>query len=67
MQLTGSLAVLVALTPAALITNLSAVVPDGLLLVNEDSFTDKDLKLAGCHPTLSRMDRWLVTGWFGSR
>lgn len=41
--------VLVALNPAALVTNLSDVLPGGLLLVNEDGFTDKDLKLAGCH------------------
>lgn len=40
--------VLVAMNPAALATNLSDVVPGGLLLVNEDGFTDKDLKLAGC-------------------
>ncbi len=41
-----SLDALVAMNPAALVTNLSDLVKGGLLIVNEDSFEDKDLKLA---------------------
>ena len=37
---------LVALNPAALVTNLNDLRKGGLLIVNEDSFEDKDLKLA---------------------
>lgn len=37
---------LVAMNPAALVTNLNDLVKGGLLIVNEDSFEDKDLKLA---------------------
>jgi len=37
---------LVAMNPAALITNLGDLNKGGLLIVNEDSFEDKDLKLA---------------------
>jgi len=37
---------LVAMNPAALVTNLADLVKGGLLIVNEDSFEDKDLKLA---------------------
>ncbi|GIW97636.1 MAG: 2-oxoglutarate ferredoxin oxidoreductase subunit alpha [Pirellulaceae bacterium] len=37
---------LVAMNPAALITNYKDLRPGGLLIVDEDSFTDKDLKLA---------------------
>lgn len=37
---------LVAMNPAALVTNLSDLRPGGLLIVDEDSFEDKDLKLA---------------------
>lgn len=37
---------LVAMNPAALVTNLSDLRPGGLLIVNEDSFEEKDLKLA---------------------
>ena len=38
---------LVAMNPAALVTNISDLRKGGLLIVNEDSFEDKDLKLAG--------------------
>lgn len=41
-----SLDALVAMNPAALVTNLSDLIKGGLLIVNEDSFEDKDLKLA---------------------
>ena len=41
-----ALDVLVAMNPAALITNLKDLNKGGLLIVNEDSFEDKDLKLA---------------------
>ncbi len=34
------------MNPAALVTNISDLRPGGLLIVNEDSFEDKDLKLA---------------------
>ena len=37
---------LVAMNPAALVTNLTDLRPGGILIVNEDSFTAKDLKLA---------------------
>lgn len=37
---------LVAMNPAALVTNLKDLRLGGLLIVNEDSFEDKDLKLA---------------------
>ena len=37
---------LVAMNPAALVTNIHDLRPGGLLIVNEDSFEDKDLKLA---------------------
>ena len=37
---------LVAMNPAALITNISDLNPGGVLIVNEDSFEAKDLKLA---------------------
>ncbi len=37
---------LVAMNPAALVTNLADLVKGGLLIVNEDSFEEKDLKLA---------------------
>jgi 2-oxoglutarate/2-oxoacid ferredoxin oxidoreductase subunit alpha len=41
-----SLDALVAMNPAALVTNLADLNKGGLLIVNEDSFEDKDLKLA---------------------
>src|SRR6476660_8632073 len=41
-----SLDSLVAMNPAALVTNLKDLRHSGLLIVNEDSFEDKDLKLA---------------------
>jgi len=41
-----SLDSLVAMNPAALVTNLKDLCKGGLLIVNEDSFEDKDLKLA---------------------
>lgn len=41
-----SLDALVAMNPAALVTNIADLVKGGLLVVNEDSFEDKDLKLA---------------------
>src|SRR5690606_26203927 len=34
--------VLVAMNPAALVTNISDLIPGGTLIVNEESFTDKD-------------------------
>lgn len=37
---------LVAMNPAALVTNLSDLRPGGTLIVNEDNFEEKDLKLA---------------------
>ncbi len=37
---------LVAMNPAALVTNLADLTKGGLLIVNDDSFDDKDLKLA---------------------
>jgi len=41
-----SLDALVAMNPAALVTNLKDLRAGGLLIVNEDSFEEKDLKLA---------------------
>lgn len=37
---------LVAMNPAALVTNVSDLEPGGILIVNEDAFSPKDLKLA---------------------
>lgn len=37
---------LVAMNPAALVTNVPDLKPGGILIVNAESFTDKDLKLA---------------------
>ena len=39
--------VLVAMNPAALITNLKDLIPGGLVIVDADSFTDKNLTRAG--------------------
>jgi 2-oxoglutarate ferredoxin oxidoreductase subunit alpha len=39
---------LVAMNPAALATNLADLKPAGVLIVNEDGFSAKDLKLAHC-------------------
>jgi 2-oxoglutarate ferredoxin oxidoreductase subunit alpha len=39
---------LVAMNPAALVTNLADLEPGGILVVNEDAFAAKDLKLANC-------------------
>src|SRR6478672_6444947 len=38
---------LVAMNPAALKTNIKAVHPGGIVIVNEDAFTPNDLKKAG--------------------
>jgi 2-oxoglutarate ferredoxin oxidoreductase subunit alpha len=38
---------LVAMNPAALVTNLRDLVKGGILIVDKDSFDDKDLKMAG--------------------
>src|ERR1700753_3298506 len=40
---------LVAMNPAALVTNLQDLVKGGILIVNEDAFEDKELKQAGYH------------------
>lgn len=39
---------LVAMNPAALVTNLPDLVPGGILIVNADSFAKRDLQTAGC-------------------
>jgi 2-oxoglutarate ferredoxin oxidoreductase subunit alpha len=39
---------LVVMNPAALVTNIADLLPGGILIVNEDAFTAKDLKLANC-------------------
>ena len=39
---------LVAMNPAALVTNIADLKPNGLLIVDEDSFEARDLKLANC-------------------
>jgi 2-oxoglutarate ferredoxin oxidoreductase subunit alpha len=39
---------LVAMNPAALVTNLPDLVPGGILIVDADSFTKRDLQTAGC-------------------
>ena len=38
---------LVAMNPAALVTNLADLIPGGILIVNKDAFDEKSLKLAG--------------------
>ncbi len=40
--------VLVAMNPAALKANIKSLKANGVLIVNADSFTEKDLKLAAC-------------------
>jgi 2-oxoglutarate ferredoxin oxidoreductase subunit alpha len=40
--------VLVAMNPAALMVNIGALVPGGIVVVNSDSFKDGDLKKAKC-------------------
>jgi 2-oxoglutarate ferredoxin oxidoreductase subunit alpha len=39
---------LVAMNPAALVTNLQDLVPGGALIVDNDSFAKRDLQVAGC-------------------
>ncbi len=39
---------LVVMNPAALVTNLADLEPGGTLIINEDAFTAKDLRLASC-------------------
>ena len=39
---------LIAMNPAALVTNIGDLKRGGILIANEDNFTDKDLKLAHC-------------------
>jgi len=39
--------VLVAMNPAALVTNIRRLRENGIVIVNEDSFTEKNFKLAG--------------------
>ena len=39
---------LVAMNPAALVTNLEDLVPGGILIVDSDSFTKRDLQTASC-------------------
>ncbi len=39
---------LIVMNPAALVTNVQDLVPGGILIVNTDSYSDKDLKLAQC-------------------
>lgn len=39
--------VLVAMNPAALVTNVKMLRENGTIIVNEDAFTDKNLKIAG--------------------
>jgi len=39
---------LVAMNPAGLVTNLADLVPGGVLVVDANSFTARDLQLAGC-------------------
>ncbi len=41
--------VLVAMNPAALVTNVKLLRDGGTIIVNEDAFTDKNLKLANLH------------------
>jgi 2-oxoglutarate/2-oxoacid ferredoxin oxidoreductase subunit alpha len=52
---------LVAMNPAALVTNVPDLRPGGLLIVNEDSFEDKDLKLAGL--TTNPLDEPMVENY----
>lgn len=52
---------LIAMNPAALVTNISDLRPGGLLIVNEDSFEDKDLKLANL--TTNPLDEPMVDNY----
>jgi 2-oxoglutarate ferredoxin oxidoreductase subunit alpha len=40
---------LVAMNPAALVTNIQDLVPGGILVVDSDSFAKRDLQVAGCN------------------
>jgi 2-oxoglutarate/2-oxoacid ferredoxin oxidoreductase subunit alpha len=53
--------VLVAMNPAALITNLKLLRKGGIVIVNEDAFIDKNLKLAGL--TKSPLDDETLSGY----
>ena len=52
---------LVAMNPAALVTNLPDLVPGGILVVNKDAFDDKSLKQAGY--TSSPLEDGSLTGY----
>jgi 2-oxoglutarate ferredoxin oxidoreductase subunit alpha len=54
--------VLVAFNPAALHANIDDVRPGGMVIVNSDSFTSKNLKRAGCEedPRPSLRDRYTM-------
>ena len=54
--------VLVAMNPAALRANVADLRPQGLLVVNSDAFTDRNLKLAGyeADPLLSLRDQFTL-------
>ena len=49
---------LVCMNPAALVTNVQDLRPGGLLVVNEDGFTAKDLNWPISIPIRSKMDLW---------
>lgn len=53
--------VLVAMNPAALKANIKSLKPNGIVIVNSESFTDKDLKLANC--TTNPLDDGTIDGY----
>ena len=55
---------LVAMNPAALVTNLSDLVKGGILIVNKDAFDEKDLKMAGYKQNPLKTAAWKAIGFF---
>ncbi len=53
--------VLVAMNPAALITNIKQLISGGTIIVNEDAFTEKNFKIAGI--TSNPLDDGTVAGF----
>jgi len=53
--------VLVAMNPAALVTNIKILRTGGTIIVNEDSFTDKNFKIAGLTSNRSMTRAWTST------
>ena len=55
------------MNPAALITNVGTLEKGGTVIVNEDGFTDHNLRKAGYESNPWRTTRWTTTASSGSR